>query len=730
MDLSFGRQKTIHVFDRPWTTTTQSSGLNASAVRVSRCVAGDIRVHRSARRATITAPFPVCVAAGMATTNVSHFWDLYRSDLKLSKMTIKHELPSVRFDIPILPQAPKYRPGSGPPPPRIDLRLVHDTNAYIIDKIVLPLEPFTQRNDPRQRRVYYIIGWPDLPAARPVIDATKILDYVSPRAVEDWEYQDALRREEARDAEERAIQKGKVATAPGKAPGAKPGMRRKAGRPPGARLKDAPPPEPLLDSDQEEMLQRRKSGPSLSTPQKSRLAQLVAEEEMLEHLEVVREEDPASVIQRQLEGGAPSGDEMDLDAGVGLEETNAGDSWRSRSVASWASGGETSRASSTRTGASKKLPMNPASSLSRTSAAPATTTRGSPFSKFAEEHVDPSTSSSSRRLQTPTLQPTSDTPRPLPPHSSQSQKHKSSKPKPKGQAQSLSRSVVPSIETSMATGGQSTLSTSQYPVTHESMGRRGSSSSQPSTSPGYGFTPIGGTFPRPPKRPAEDISPGADTPASTQLKKERKKKHTEQSQPPSESVLDGGFQDAADPAVGLVQEPQDYVVKRLEGDSILDGVHWFKVRWEGNWPPDQNPTWEPKDNISAKLVKEYLNRKAKREAEKSSKNNTLNAKSSGPKKHKEKRQSSLAEWAKRYNSVSEAFEGKAGLDATTDAMLGRPVNGEEPEDEEGGSYEELLVVEPGNDEDQKKAGMERKKRLDAQLAAQFASMARGGPRDV
>lgn len=697
---------------------------------MSCCVAGDIREHRPARRATITALFPVFVAAGMATTNVSHFWDLYRSDLKLSKMTIKHELPSVRFDIPILPQAPKYRPGSGPPPPRIDLRLVHDTNAYIIDKIVLPLEPFTQRNDPRQRRVYYIIGWPDLPAARPVIDATKILDYVSPRALEDWEYQDALRREEARDAEERATQKGKVVAAPGKAPGAKPGVKRKAGRPPGARLKDAPPPEPLLDSDQEEMLQRRKSGPSLSTPQKSRLAQLVAEEQMLEHLEVVREEDPASVIQRQLEGGAPSGDEMDLDAGVDLEETNAGDSWRSRSVASWASGGETSRASSSRIGASKKLPMNPASSLSRTSAAAATTTHGSPFSKFVEEHVDLSTSSSSRRLQTPTLQPISDTPRPLPPHPSQSQKHKTPKPKPKGQVQPLSRSVVPSIETSMAAGGQSTLSTSQYPVAHDSMGRRGSSSSKPSTSPGYGFTPIGGTFPRPPKRPAEDISPGADTPASTQSKKERKKKQAGQPQPPSESVFDGEVQDTADPAVGLVQEPQDYVVKRLEGDNILDGVHWFKVRWEGNWPPDQNPTWEPKENISAKLVNEYLNRKAKREAEKSSKNNTPNAKSSGPKKLKEKRQSSLAEWAKRYNSVSEAFEGKAELDATTDAMLGRRVNGEEPEEEEGAGYEELLVVEPDNDEDQKKAGMERKKQLDAQLAAQFASMARRGLRDV
>eukprot|EP00049_Salpingoeca_infusionum_P022991 m.9842 g.9842 ORF g.9842 m.9842 type:complete len:227 (-) comp5498_c0_seq1:1961-2641(-) len=32
----------------------------------------------------------------------------------------------------------------------------------------------------------------------------------------------------------------------------------------------------------------------------------------------------------------------------------------------------------------------------------------------------------------------------------------------------------------------------------------------------------------------------------------------------------------------------------------------FKVRWEGDWPPDQKETWEDKEHISAELVQEYI----------------------------------------------------------------------------------------------------------------------------
>lgn len=659
----------------------------------------------------------------MATTDAFP-WLLHGSDLKLSKMAIKRELPPLHFDIPIPPQPPKYEPGSGPPPPRIDLRLVHDTNAFIVDKIVLPLEPFTQRNDPRQRRAYYIIGWPDLPAARPVIAATSILDYVSPRTLEDWEYQDALRREEAREAEERAQKKGKALLAPGATANRKPGGKRKPGRPPKARLMDVPPLEPVLDSDQEEMLQRRKSGPSLSTPQKSRLARLVAEEEILEKMEVVEEEDPVSVIQRQLDSEDRS-EGLDLDEDVNMEGSAGGYSGHSVSAVSVASGDETSYTSSSRPHAE---PIEPADdALARSGAAIATTSRASPLTTSAWKRAG--SFSSPSRVRAPVVPPVSNTPIPLPPYVSQSKKSNASTPKPKSQTKLQLKPVLRPSETSTpAARSRNPSSTSAHPEVYHTMGQRPSSSLSMSPSPGNGFTPIGGTFPRPLKRSSDDASVATDTPASTLSKRGRKRKQPKLSQVQPDVSVASEFQDADNPGKDMVQGDQDFVVKRLEGDYTLEGIHWYKVRWEGNWPPDQNPTWEPEENISDKLVREYLKRKAKREAEKTSKSNTPVTNSGSNKEPTAKRQSSLADWAKGYNSVTEAFEGKAELDATTNALLGRHENGRDAEDEGIEGHDELLVVERNEDEERETAAKERKKQLDAQLAAQFASMARGGPR--
>ncbi|KAJ1327488.1 chromobox protein 5 [Microdochium nivale] len=64
----------------------------------------------------------------------------------------------------------------------------------------------------------------------------------------------------------------------------------------------------------------------------------------------------------------------------------------------------------------------------------------------------------------------------------------------------------------------------------------------------------------------------------------------------------------------LVNDSQNveevWEVKCLEGVRIdfVDGkrVREFKVRWKGNWPPDQNPTWEPEENIDKPLIRKYL----------------------------------------------------------------------------------------------------------------------------
>ncbi|KAK8138576.1 hypothetical protein PG984_001956 [Apiospora sp. TS-2023a] len=88
-------------------------------------------------------------------------------------------------------------------------------------------------------------------------------------------------------------------------------------------------------------------------------------------------------------------------------------------------------------------------------------------------------------------------------------------------------------------------------------------------------------------------------------------------------------------------------VKRLEGHTIseVDGrpVRFFKVRWEGDWPPNENPTWEPQENLPPGLVKQYLKKKAKKEGAEMDFVSPLPMPPRPPRK---------------YSSVAEAFEGE------------------------------------------------------------------------
>ncbi|KAL1868911.1 hypothetical protein Daus18300_005747 [Diaporthe australafricana] len=645
-----------------------------------------------------------------ATADPEAGWEQFRSDLRVSRMAISKENPIIQFQIPIRSQPPKYTRGSGPPPPRISLRLVHDSNAFIIDKAVLPQGPFLSDDSTRQRRCYYIIGWPDLPAARPVVDASKILDYVSPRTLEDWEYQDALRRvkerEEESEEQERADAKGKAVIRRGPGAGVQLGARRKPGRPRRAMMVAQSSPEPELNSEQEEMLQRRMSGPSLSTPQKSRLAQLVAEEEILEDPEEA-DEDAQSAIHRQLE--SDSLDEVVFDGDVNMGVLEDLDLLRLSSAVPGISGGESSRASS-----AKPASSNPPSSLARTAADMATHDgSGSTFQRPpAKDRSNQSNSASASRSSQVPVRPLniSTTPVPLPSYL-KAMKQRPSMPN------SLAKTVVSSSSPTLPGGyGQALASTPTISQPCPTKGEGSSLSVDRSLSHENGFTPIGGTFPRPPKRPAEEFPPFAGVPARAKLKKGKKKKQVEL--PHAQPGISAETEASGDQELDLVQGKQDYVVKRLEGDYILDGVHWFKVRWEGEWPESQNPTWEPKENIAGKLVKEYLKRKARREA------NQLVSKNSNNKKSKSRRTSSLADWAKGYSSVAEAFEGHAGLNATNDAMLGMGHGEDGALDADDDGHDELLVV----DAESEVAVRERKRTMDAQIAAQFASIARGAPR--
>ena len=131
-----------------------------------------------------------------------------------------------KIEIPLY-SWPHYVPRSGPPPPPISLVPVRDSTGYIVSKLALPSMLDLDRNG--RRLLYYVIGWTDLPAAKVTIPCTEILDYVSPRVVEEWEYQDALRREEE-ERQQRAEAAKLLAEKP----------RKRVGRPPKARPMEIP----------------------------------------------------------------------------------------------------------------------------------------------------------------------------------------------------------------------------------------------------------------------------------------------------------------------------------------------------------------------------------------------------------------------------------------------------------------------------------------------------------
>jgi hypothetical protein len=147
-----------------------------------------------------------------------------------------------------------------------------------------------------------------------------------------------------------------------------------------------------------------------------------------------------------------------------------------------------------------------------------------------------------------------------------------------------------------------------------------------------------------------------------------------------------------DPEEG--EEP-GWEVKRLEDMELYDVegqglVRYFLVRWEGDWPPDQNPSWEPESNLPKDLIKAYLrNGKRKRSdkpATKPASKQPSVAPSYAPKK-KSMKQTTLS-WgipAKQFKSVSEAFAGGE------EDELGMPIAADpRKEDDED---DELFVVE-------------------------------------
>ncbi|KAI5922499.1 hypothetical protein F4810DRAFT_672716 [Camillea tinctor] len=603
-----------------------------------------------------------------------------------------------RIEIPIPVKPRPYRRGDGPALAPLSLTLENDSDAFIIDRRVRPGVPV---NGEMKLEMYYVVGWPDLPAARVCVLATRIFDYVSPRTLEDWEYEYSLEKDKQREQEEAAAvakakrraekaAKARLLEVPSaNTPGAGiPNVpeKKKRGRPSKAErsareLAQQTSFEDISNADVP-LPPASTSGPSLSTPKKKRLAAA-----FVAGAEDRDEEDVSTTIYKQLYGGDT---EMIIDDPNEEEKDKIGP--------------ENSRQA-----------FNHASTLSTAKYAPSLMSNTSP------SQANPRDEWNSDRLP----RKTSATPVPVPayPRPGKSPKKQiSSTPGPE-LITPIPGHTMPSTLPKKPTK-ETPISPPPHPPVLDRNGVKPTPHAQ-STLLHYGFTPAGRSSAKWPAATETPVSgdptthsshtsyddnhnPSGSSPARSQKKKKKPKpKHDPAPPNPGEAANDA-------------EEEPVYVVKRLEGDQVteVDGraERFFKVRWEGDWPPDQNPTWEPEANLPAALVRTYLKHK--------------NAKTKGRAKTEFPRKRHMLK--RKYSSVAEAFEGaededELALGANGDTnprngWAGRHGAGGRDRGDEDDGEERLLVTEqrsrPGTP-----AG---KKQFDLALAREIESSFRRG----
>ncbi|GAW14508.1 hypothetical protein ANO14919_039110 [Xylariales sp. No.14919] len=601
-----------------------------------------------------------------------------------------------RVEIP-LPSKPRdYRSGDGPALAPVRLSLAHDTGAFIVDKRILPGKPV---HDELKLELYYVVGWPDLPAARVAILGTKILDYVSPRTLEDWEYKLSLEKdeEEERDAARKKRQaerasKASAASVPGTGTSTPSVLgQKKRGRPSKAEVLARRIAQQASFGDDElanvPLPPARTDGPSLSTPQK-KLARVAAD------LEDLEETDAHEAIFKQLQGGSASDSESPATGGSYESGAGAGFTSLNSFLPSPSSRGYADLF------APNPLPHDPTRSASPAPISLPPTSKTTPARRKTQltTPVPVPSYPSLPRNKTPAFAKKTITPVPAPSYPSlgpQASKEPRvvtitrvpapacpfPKPKlPKGLHQTKLKFTpvpLPSFPDLAQKPFEKPHNVTRTPVPPPPLQKASENPSKaacavnplPVLSPANdtvepqernGFTPAGYGHR---KRPAS---------ASASIEAE----YDEQPRTPSKSAppaaKSGSSRKRKRPRQEEKQE-QEWEVKRLEGDKVaeVDGepIRYFKVRWEGDWPADQNPTWEPEANIPRALVQQYLKAKAA-------------APSPSPRSARKK----PAPVAKsKYASVAEAFQGDV------DDLRNGSLRSEQEDD--GDMEEHFLVTE-------------------------------------
>ncbi|KAL6693987.1 hypothetical protein J3F84DRAFT_378286 [Trichoderma pleuroticola] len=530
------------------------------------------------------------------------FWDrclagrglapLPRSADPKGKSSLEKTSAKSRIIIPLASKPADYVPGSGPPLQPISLLLPGDSTAYITERLLLPSPGLAPNGRPLPKRMMYLVGWRDLPAASKLVPAMQVLDYVSPRTLEDFE----ARLEQELDDEREKLEaelKSDLA-APQK-------IKRKRGRPPAhSQIESAVVAEP--ETVAQAKSRHKKGAMSLSTPKKARLEEFewLDDEEGSPSRQIAQEEF------QSLHGYLP----MEYDMSEDTESP---------------------------------LPNEP------------------PEVMRNDSRVD--------TVPMKTKQPQA-LPKPPPP-------------------------IRPRTPPGLINGGHTSVKTHSSPQPEPNI--KQNSQIHQGLGPSS-FKPAGqSTIPNPTKVIVSEEGKAVEgNPAAAKPKTSRKRPRPEVDAPKAEP-----------------QGENDWVVERIEDVEYyeVDGrgiVRYFKVSWEGDWPPDQKRTWEPEENIPANLVRNFFKiSKSKRKtmAKDNPSKKLSKPKQTGPKNgiskqstHKQGslKQSKLA-WPgirKKYSSVSEAFAG----DPDSLDVMDEGYDGEEDELAGDGQDEFFVVTEGGENE--------------------------------
>ncbi|GAB0137280.1 hypothetical protein EsDP_00005553 [Epichloe bromicola] len=477
-------------------------------------------------------------------------------------VTARKPSPRSKFTVAIRPR-PKYVPGTGPALQPLRLLPSAASTGYIIERILLPSPGLAADGRPLPKRMAYVVGWHDLPAASLLIPAMQILHYVSPRALEEWE-----NRLEVEMDEDRRDLSNVIGGA--RRPRQDVTTRRARPRPPAHTEIEQP---AAIEPEPQPVYATRPKGQgmSLSTPNKRKLADFEGFTD--------EEQTPARQISREQFGNRDSEELADvLLLDDDLKHAVVDDGMDERDTIKMTGYNGPNKGPKIIT----PVPLPPFITSS-------TNTSGPQVSKKEPTVVNVGVK-------------------------------KPSKPAPHKEE------VVLSIE-----GG--TLPSGPSPVAPAGNGSIAAPSprTRGSTRELRKSTSMGGTS------ATSSQKQGRSRTLST-----RKKKRP--GTPPRPIDISG----QGDEPLWAVERLEDMAFYDVENRGL---VRYFLVRWAGDWPPEQNPSWEPEDNIPAELIRSYTKMTKKRRAKLTTQNQRPPPDDRGR----------AAE--RRYRSVSEAFEGDAEQDA-------------------------------------------------------------------